>query len=454
MQTAVNISRGAPIKTLDQSSTHPPAPPRTLRVPTTDPSIAHPLLIVDDEPRVLASLKEVLERQGYSVVTSSDAARALDLMRRQTFAVVISDHLMPNMTGLEFLVECQRIQPQASRILVTAVLSLPTLVEAINKGEIYRFIAKPWLREELSATIRNAVNRYELLVQNQRLLDESSELNRQLQTANTALGAQVQQLEKQRHDLDQLNLELGRRYDLSLELCSRILATYDPFLAGQTQAVVTIAGQMSADEHFTDEERHVLKTSAWLCDLGLIGVSRELLRTFRTNPERLTEREIDSIHSHPIYSQTLTAHMDGRGTVGETVRAHHEHFDGTGYPDGLSNLAIPWTARCLAVAVWFVECSLPTDEAVDAVTAQSGKALDPEAVRLFLKTTRVRPLPRSVREIMLDDLHPGMVLANGLYSPHGLLLVGEGQALSAATIMKIRNHNLITPISQRLLVYS
>ncbi len=421
---------------------------------TTDPSIAHPLLIVDDEPRVLASLKEVLERQGYSVVTSSDALRALELMRRQTFAVVVSDHLMPNMTGLEFLVECQRIQPQASRILVTAVLSLPTLVEAINKGEIYRFIAKPWLREELAATIRNAVNRYELLVQNQRLLEESSELNRQLQAANTALGTQVQQLESQRRDLDQLNLELGRRYDHSLELCSRILATYDPFLAGQTRAVATVVGQMSADEHFTDEERHVLKTSAWLCDLGLIGVSRELLRTFRSNPERLTERELDSIHSHPIYSQTLTSHLDGRGAVGETVRAHHECFDGTGYPDGLSAMAIPWTARCLAVAVWFVECSLPTDEAVDSVTAQSGKALDPEAVRLFLKTTRVRPLPRSVREIMIEDLHPGMVLANGLYSPHGLLLVGEGQALSAATIMKIRNHNLITPISQRLLVYS
>ncbi len=419
-----------------------------------DPNAAHPLLIVDDEPRVLASLKEVLERQGYHVVTSSNPRRALDLLGRQKFAVVISDHLMPEMTGLDFLVECQRIQPLASRVLVTALLSLPTLVEAINKGEIYRFIAKPWLREELSATIRNAVNRHELLVQNQRLQSETSELNQRLQSVNTALAGQVEQLESQRRTLDQLNLELGRRYDHSLELCSRILATYDPYLAGQTRAVVAIAEQMTASEHFTAEEGQVLKTSAWLCDLGLIGVSRELLRTFRSNPNRLTEREIDSIHSHPIYSQTLTAHMDGRGSVGETVRAHHERFDGHGYPDGVSGLAIPWTARCLAVAVWFVECSLPTEQAIDAVTSQSGKALDPEAVRLFLKTTQIRPLPRNVREIMIEELAPGMVLANGLYSPHGMLLVGEGQALSGATISKILNHNLIAPISQRLLVYS
>lgn len=375
-------------------------------------------------------------------------------MQERSFAAVISDHRMPGMTGLEFLIECQRLQPLASRILITAVLSLPTLVEAINRGEIYRFLAKPWLREELLATIRNAVSRHELMVQNQRLAEESAALNQRLQTANTALATQVGELKQQRFDLDRLNRELGRRYDHALELGSRIIATYDPFLAGQTRAIATIAEQMGADSHFTDDDRHALNTSARLCDVGLIGVSRELLRAFRQNPEKLTERELASIHSHPIYSQTLVAHMDERSAVGETVRAHHEHFDGTGYPDGLTGQAIPWAARCLAVAVWFVECSLPNEEAVESVTAQSGQALDPEAVRLFLRSTRVRPLPRSVRELMLDELRPGMVLANGLYSPHGLLLVGEGQALNAATIVKIRNHNLITPISQRLLVFS
>jgi response regulator RpfG family c-di-GMP phosphodiesterase len=338
--------------------------------------------------------------------------------------------------------------------LITAVLSLPTIVDAINKGEIFRFVAKPWLREELTATVKNAINRYELIVANDQLTREQQRLNEQLTIANAALGAQVKNLEAQKVELDRANRELASSYEHSLDLCVRILTTYDPLLGGQTKAVVEIAKKMAETEHFSDDERHVLRASAWLCDLGLIGVDRELLRNFRTAPHRLSERELATLHSHPIYSQTLASFMDNRSTVGETIRAHHERFDGQGYPDGLSGLNIPWTARCLAVAIWFVESGLPKDEAIEAVVSESGKALDPEAVRLFLKVTHLLHLPRQVKEILLDELQPGMILANGLYRPHGLLLVGEGQTLSNTMISKIRNHNLVDPISQRLLVYS
>ena len=191
-----------------------------------------------------------------------------------------------------------------------------------------------------------------------------------------------------------------------------------------------------------------------MCDLGLIGIPRELLRGFRLNPARLSEPERESIQTHPIYSQTLASYVDPSPLLAETIRAHHERFDGEGFPDGLRGLSIPWPARCLAIIVWFVESGLSKDKAINAIMAESGKAFDPEAVRLFLKTTDLVQLPRQVREIMMEELEPGMILANGLYSPHGLLLVGEGQTLSASTISKIRNHNLISAISQRLLVYS
>ena len=413
-----------------------------------------PILIVDDEPIVLAALKETLEREHYHVVTSVSPTKALELVARQEFSVIISDQRMPEMTGLDFLTECKKHRPHASRILITAVLSLPTIIDAINKGEIFRFIAKPWLREELTATIRNAYQRYELITHNAVLTDETQRLNERLKAANVSLEQKVRDLEAQKKELDGANLRLTESYDHSLELCTRILATYDPLFGGQTRTLVEVAQKMTETAHFTDSERSVLTASARLCDLGLIGVSRELLRAFRQHPDRLTERERQTMHSHPIYSQTLASFVDPRSTVGETIRAHHERFDGEGYPDGLSGQAIPWTARCLAVAVYYVESSLPREQAIEQVLAESGKGLDPEAVRLFLQATNLLNLPKQVREVMLDELQPGMVLANGLHSPHGMLLIGEGQPLSQAMITKIRSHNLVAPISQRLLVYS
>lgn len=419
----------------------------------TSPS-SHPILVVDDEMIVLNALKETLERERYHVLASTSPKKALEMLANNTFAVVISDQRMPEMSGLEFLTECKKIQPDATRILITAVLSLPTIVDAINKGEIFRFVAKPWLREELSATVRNAYQRYELIIKNNELTGETQRLNNELKASNIALEQKVRDLEAQRIELDAVNRRLAESYDHSLELCTRVLSTYDELLGGQTKALVDISRKMSESSHFSDSERSALMSAARLCDLGLIGVSRDLLRAFRQHPERLTERERQMMHSHPIYSQTLASFVDTRTAVGEIIRSHHERFDGEGYPDGLTGSSIPWLARCLAVAVDYVESGLPRDQAIEKVLGESGKGLDPEAVRLFLQATNLLNLPKQVKEIMLEELQPGMVLATGLYSPHGMLLIGEGQPLNQATILKIKNHNLVAPINQRLLVYT
>ncbi len=433
----------------------PASPPsvQTAPIPSGLTADLSTILIVDDEPVVLTALKFTLEREGFHVVACTSPLKALAILQERDFAVIISDQRMPEMMGLDFLIESRRLRPYASRILITAVLALPTIVDAINKGEIFRFVAKPWLREELVATVRNAVQRHELVTHNEALQAETQNLNNRLSEANVALEAKVNDLEQQKLRLDAANQELAASYENSLELCRRILTTYDPILGGQAKALVEFATQMAATDKFTDAERHALRTAAWLCDLGLIGMPREVMRAYRTKPDQLTERERGMILNHPIYGQTLAALVDARADVGEVIRTHHERYDGRGYPDGLAGEAIPWPARCLAVAVGFVESGLSKTAAIDAILARSGSDYDPEAVRLFLKVSNLVQLPKQVREIMLHELEPGMVLANGIYSPHGLLLIGEGQALSPGTIAKIRSHNQVTPINQRLLVY-
>lgn len=419
------------------------------------PSVVTPtILIVDDDQEILTSLEETLKREEHAVVTCQSPVQALALLAERPFAVVIADHDMKEMPGLEFFIECRRQAPKASRVLMTAVLSLRTVIEATNSGEIFRFVAKPWLREELLATVRNALQHHELEAYNEVLQASTQRLNAQLVTANAELERQIFTLREEREKLDAANAALTQRFDNSLELCRRILTAYDPVLGGQSKVIVELANTMATNGGFSPEDAHALRSAAWLCDLGLIGVPRELLRSFRANPANLSSRELATLRNHPIYSQTLAALIDPRPEVAEVIRAHHEHFDGSGYPEGISGRNIPWPARCLAVATAFAESNLPKQATLDLLLEKSGTSFDPEAVRLFLKVTKLVSLPRQVREITLQELAPGMVLASGIYSPHGLLLIGEDQSLAASTIAKIHLHNEITPINQRLLVYT
>ena len=412
------------------------------------------VLLVDDDIDLLETLQEQLRCEGFSVTACSSPEAALTEIRSTEFATIVSDQHMPNMTGLEFFGHARDLQPNASRVLITGVLALDTVVSAINQGEIFRFLAKPWSRAELLATIGNAVQRYRLLTDNARLRADTLDLNRQLVDANTQLLVKVEQLIDQKHKLDDANDALNENFDHSLGLCYRIINTFYPLLGARTKATVELCRKMTQTDDLTAEEKHVLMASAWLHDIGLVGVDREILHKLFTRRQDCTADDWVSIRQHPIYGQTMAAFVDRLNTVGATIRAHHERFDGTGYPDRLAREAIPWTARCLAVAAAFVETGLTPDKASESIVSKSGTAFDPDAVRLFFKATKSSDLPRQVRELMLNELRPGMHLARGIFSPAGLLLIPEGQELTTPTLAKIKNHNLITNVTQRLLVYS
>ena len=289
---------------------------------------------------------------------------------------------------------------------------------------------------------------------NRRLHAEAIRLNEKLSAANEELHAKLKELGEQKRDLDAANTALKTNFEQSLELCYRITNTFYPLIGQHTKAVVDICRRMADTSHFTDDEKHVLIVSAWLHDIGLIGFERDLLHRYFTQPAVLSGDEMAMLKNHPSYGQTLASFVDELRAVGETIRAHHEQFDGKGYPDGLAGEAISWTARCLALAVFYVESTMGKQKTVDAIVKESGKRFDPDAVRLFFKVTQIAELPHTIHEIMVDELTPGMRLAKGIYSPSGLLLVAEGQDLNPATITKIKNHNMLTNVTQRLLVYS
>ncbi|TVR65311.1 MAG: sigma-54-dependent Fis family transcriptional regulator [Candidatus Competibacteraceae bacterium] len=150
----------------------------------------HGLLIVDDEKEILRSLTLTFE-DDYEVFTASSGAEALTLLGREEIALVIADQRMPEMTGVELLVKVRNINRQIIRIILTGYTDNTALVQAINQGQIYQYITKPWDRQELRIIVRRALDNYSLTLENQRLLEELKIANERLKNENIFLRQEI-----------------------------------------------------------------------------------------------------------------------------------------------------------------------------------------------------------------------------------------------------------------------
>ena len=144
------------------------------------------ILIVDDEPRVLDALEAVLAAE-FRILRASSGPAALERLRGEDVAVVLTDYKMPGMTGVEMLRECQALAPEAIRLVLTAYTDVDSLMDAVNTGHIYHFVAKPWDSNELLVILRRAVERHALAQENARLRDE-------LEIAYNAVRRQVAEI--------------------------------------------------------------------------------------------------------------------------------------------------------------------------------------------------------------------------------------------------------------------
>ena len=132
----------------------------------------HKVLLVDDEENVLSSLKRALRGEFFEVSTTTNPQEAISLAETGNISLIVSDHQMPDMTGVEMFKQIKTINPHIIRIMLTGKADLEDTVEAINEGEVFRFIRKPWDDIDLKITIRHALMQYDLWTQNQYLQGE------------------------------------------------------------------------------------------------------------------------------------------------------------------------------------------------------------------------------------------------------------------------------------------
>jgi signal transduction histidine kinase len=147
----------------------------------------HTILVVDDEPDVVKSVQDLL-RLEYRVLGATRAKAAMEIMASEEVHVVMTDQRMPDITGVEFLRQIRGDYPEAIRLLFTGYADIRAVIDAINQGNVYRYITKPWDPEELEAVIRQAVERYELLVERRKLTENLQASNKELAAANSELS--------------------------------------------------------------------------------------------------------------------------------------------------------------------------------------------------------------------------------------------------------------------------
>ncbi|MHB0868785.1 MAG: response regulator [Chloroflexota bacterium] len=155
------------------------------------------ILLVDDEESILSALKRVLRREGYRILACSSGVDAMSLLEESGSAigVVVSDFRMPGMNGVEFLSRVRAYHPATIRIILSGYADAEMVQSAINQGEVYRFVSKPWDDEELKATIRASIQQFEATRVARSVLDEVTSLRREMKRLESTPGGSADRAE-------------------------------------------------------------------------------------------------------------------------------------------------------------------------------------------------------------------------------------------------------------------
>jgi response regulator RpfG family c-di-GMP phosphodiesterase len=406
------------------------------------------LLFVDDEPNILSALRRLFHGKGYRLLLADGGEKGLEVIASEPVDLVVSDMRMPGMDGASFLEQVRTRWPGIVRILLTGYADIGSTVAAINRGEIYRYIAKPWDDNDIVLIVRDGLAHKRLEEENARLLELTRRQNEELRELNAGLEAKVNErtaaLRLALTQLKQANQNLRKSFLNTVHAFSGLIEMREGSLGGHSRRVAeqarTLARQLGMDEAAIQE----VMLAGLLHDIGKIGLPDEILRK-PFNALNADERSL--VVRHPVTGELALMAVDALKGAAALIRHHHERFDGAGYPDGLQGLAIPLGARILAVVNDYDALQLGTlvnrplrpAEARDFLIENSGKRYDPEVVRAFLGA-----VPQVAEAVVLPGmphrpatLRPGMVLARDLVHRDGYLLLAHGFVLDAKMIEQL-----------------
>ena len=412
------------------------------------------ILCVDDEPGILSALRRLFRVHGFQVLAAESGAAGLELLRTHEVDLVISDMRMPEMDGVQFLSQVRQRKPELMRLLLTGYADIASIAGAINQGEIYRYIAKPWDDQEIILIVKDALERSALIREKKRLEGVVRAQNEELKLINASLEQKVEErtaeLRATNQALNVANERTKQNFITSIKMFTSLIELRDQRLAGHSRRVADLARQLGVLQGLSAHDAQDLFVAGLLHRIGMIGFDDDMLRT---PVAAMSSRQLDIFHAHPARAEELLMPLSELKHTVEIVASQLERFDGSGYPQGLMGRAIPMGARILAVASDFDSFQLGTLEtqrmtraqALDVLQQRSGRLYDPavvQSLKSMVGDSNHEPAlagPRVTRTVRSSELVAGMVLGRDLSSPNGQLLLSAGHMLDDAVITKIHN---------------
>jgi putative two-component system response regulator len=305
-------------------------------------SVSETILFVDDEKSVLGYASAIFASKGLNVLTADCGQDALKIISQRSVAVVVSDNEMPGMLGVELLARIKDVSPHTVKIMMTGRADLATALIAINSGEVFRFVLKPWKKPEMLLAVKDALRRYRVL---QSLKGED---------------------------------------EFILHSLAQTIELKDASTKGHCDRVATLALRLAESLGVSEEVRKEIRYGSWLHDCGKIGVPGAILNAERA----LTAEEFKIVMQHPEWGCEVARKANLSSTVQEIILYHHERYDGKGYPHGLKGESIPLEAQIVSAADICDALTmdrpyrkgLGNDELVRILTSMKGENLAPRLV--------------------------------------------------------------------------
>ena len=316
----------------------------------------HTLLILDDEVNILNSLRRVLRKEPYQLITAERCDEAFSLIEATPPTVILSDYLMPEMNGHQFIQEAKKKVPDVVSLIFSGYADMDALIKAIREGGVYNFIPKPWEDVFLKIEIKRAIEQYDLS-QNNKVL----------------------------------NNRLESEFSAAVELLAFLPRAKEPSLRQDADRLKETASKLGQRAGLTLTALKDLEIAARLHDFGTLAVSSIILN----KPDRLTLAERKEVEKHVLFPEERLKGMKRFDEICKIIRHHHEFYNGEGYPDHLEGEAIPLPSRVLAVAEAYdallsdrpFRKAFTLPEALTIMKDSRGKQFDPALIDFLLEET-------------------------------------------------------------------